>query len=80
MENKKLKIACLHGFGTNKEFMKMQTTIFRKDYEHIADFIFLDAPYIVPYVMVTDIKVIERLETPPRSWRKVNISCNYSFR
>jgi hypothetical protein len=28
----KLKILCLHGYGTNKEFMKMQTQAFIRDF------------------------------------------------
>lgn len=44
----KLKILCLHGYGTNKEFMKMQTQAFTRDFSDIAEFIFVDGPYIVP--------------------------------
>lgn len=64
----KLKILCLHGFGTNKEFMKMQTQAFRKDFEDIAQFIFVDAPHIVPMQFILDPKVLRNLEAPPRSW------------
>lgn len=36
VSKKKLKLLCMHGFGTNKEFMRMQTEILRKDLEPIA--------------------------------------------
>ena len=48
MKKEKLKILCLHGYGTNKEFMIMQTQAIRKDFEKIAEFIYVDGPYVVP--------------------------------
>lgn len=74
---KKLKILCLHGFGTNKEFMKMQTQAFRKDFEDMSEFIFVDAPYIVPIQFVLDPKVLRNLEGPPRSWIYWKTGRNY---
>ena len=35
----------MHGWGTNKQFMKMQTEILRKDLEPIAELIYIDAPH-----------------------------------
>ena len=48
--------------------MKMQTQAFRRDFEDIAEFIFVDAPNVMPIRFVTDPKVIKNLEAPPRSW------------
>lgn len=79
----RLKILCLHGYGTNKEFMKMQTQAFRRDFEDIAEFIFVDAPNIMPIKFVTDPKVIKNLEAPPRSWtdwRIGRIQCSMQTR
>jgi hypothetical protein len=74
----KLKILCLHGFGTNKEFMKMQTQALTKDFEEIAEFIFVDGPIIVPIEFVRDPKVINNLQAPPRSWADFRIGRCYS--
>lgn len=46
----------------------MQTQAFRRDFEDMAEFIFVDAPNIVPIKFITDPKVIKNLEAPPRSW------------
>jgi hypothetical protein len=32
----KLKLLCMHGYGTNAEFMRMQTEILRRDVENLA--------------------------------------------
>lgn len=76
----KLKILCLHGYGTNKEFMKMQTQAFRKDFEDLAEFIFVDAPYLVPLRFVLDPKVLKNLEAPPRSWTYSQTGRTYPLR
>lgn len=65
---KKLKLLCMHGFGTNKEFMKMQTEILRKDLEALAEFIFVDGPVQVPLAMILDPKVIKNIQGKPYSW------------
>lgn len=46
----------------------MQTQAFIKDFEDMVDFIFVDAPNIVPLKFITDPKVLKNLEAPPRSW------------
>jgi hypothetical protein len=71
---KKLKILCMHGFVTNKEFMKKQTEFLRKDLDNIAEFIFVDGPFEVPNDMIRDDRVTRNLVGPPRSWIKYNQS------
>ena len=36
MSNRKLKLLCMHGYGTNKEFMKMQAKSISTDLQEIA--------------------------------------------
>jgi hypothetical protein len=55
--------------------MKMQTQGFRKDFEDLVDFYFVDAPNIIPIQFVTDPKVINNLEAPPRSWANWKFGC-----
>ncbi len=57
----------MHGFGTNKEFMRMQTEILRKDLEEIAELIYVDGPYEVPLDFISDPKVLNNLKGSPRS-------------
>ena len=78
--DRKLKIACLHGYGTNKEFMKMQTNLFCKDFILNVDFVFVDGPVVVTNDLVNDPKVIKNLEAPPRSWINWQNYCNFNLR
>jgi hypothetical protein len=47
MENKKLKILCMHGFNNNKESFAYMTQGFREQYGDIAEFLFAEGPYII---------------------------------
>ena len=58
----------MHGFGTNKEFMKMQTEILRKDLQSIAELIYVNAPYEVPLAIIDDPKVAKNIVGKPYSW------------
>lgn len=58
----------MHGFGTNKEFMKMQTEILRKDLQSIAELYYVDAPYLVPLSIIDDPKVVKNIVGKPYSW------------
>ena len=78
--DKRLKIVCLHGYGTNKEFMKMQTNLFCKDFILNVDFVFVDGPIEVSNDLVNDPKVINNLEAPPRSWFDWRCACKVIFR
>lgn len=45
MENKRLKILCLHGYNNNAETMKYMADGVTAMMKDIADFHFLDAPF-----------------------------------
>jgi hypothetical protein len=47
MENKKLKILCFHGFGTNNIFMEKQMKHVNKLLSTYADCVYLNGPYRV---------------------------------
>lgn len=49
-QRQRLRILCLHGFRQNASSFKGRTAAFRKKLRTIADFIFVDAPHIVPSV------------------------------
>lgn len=74
MTPKKLKLLCLHGFGTNKEFMQMQTKAIAAELEELAEFIHIDAPYVVPQELVFDRVVFKYLKGPPRTWLSPKMS------
>lgn len=44
----KAKILCLHGYGTNANFMQKQATSFLKLVSREADLIFVDGPFPAP--------------------------------
>lgn len=58
----KAKIVCLHGYGTNANFIKKQASYFQKIISKEADLIFIDAPFIAPENFVVDQKVIDLIE------------------
>ena len=64
----KLKLLCMHGFGTSKEFMQMQTKDIVTELADIAEFYFIDGPTIVPRNIVFDSVVFKYLKGSPRSW------------
>jgi hypothetical protein len=64
----KLRLMCMHGFGTNKEFMAMQTQALAKELEDLVELIHIDGPYIVPQDLVFDRVVFKYLKGPPRTW------------
>lgn len=43
----RIRILCLHGFGTNSSIMRHQIAGFRNNLQACAEFVFLDAPNIV---------------------------------
>ena len=47
MENRKLKILCLHGYNNNAETMKYMAEGITGMMKDIAEFHFLDAPFEV---------------------------------
>ena len=51
---KKLRIACFHGFGTNGEMMKVQMRHLSRLMEPYAEFIFLDGSHITEKSLVVD--------------------------
>ena len=66
--SKKLKLLCMHGWGTNKDFMKMQTEILRRDLDSMTEFIFVDGPFELPLEMVGDPKVTKNLKGKAYAW------------
>jgi hypothetical protein len=42
---KKLRVLCLYGYNNNIECFKLMTQEFRARFEHVADFIFIEAPH-----------------------------------
>lgn len=46
----------------------MQTEILRKDLEHIAELIYVNAPYEVPIAIIDDPKVAKNIMGKPYSW------------
>jgi hypothetical protein len=64
----KPKILCLHGFGTNANFMKKQAASMLKLLVNEAEFIFVDGPFQAPENFVVDQKVIDMIEGQHRSW------------
>lgn len=65
---KKLKILCMHGYGTNAEFMKMQTDALRKDVGELAEFIFVNGPNVIPLETINDPKVVKNIVGNAYSW------------
>ncbi|XP_075215396.1 esterase OVCA2 isoform X3 [Lycorma delicatula] len=47
MENKKMKILCLHGYRQNKDVFREKLGQFRKNLKQHAEFYFTDAPHVV---------------------------------
>jgi hypothetical protein len=68
----------MHGFGTNKEFMKMQSKAVANELSHLAEFYYADGPNIIHNDLVFDKAVFKYLKGSPRSWFNKNIS-NISF-
>lgn len=58
----------MHGFGTSKEFMQMQTKDVVTELADIAEFYFINGPTLVPRNIVFDPVVFKYLKGPPRSW------------
>ena len=69
----KLKILCMHGFATNKDFMKMQMESLRRDLDLIADLIFVDSPFVIPSNFVIKDEVQKNIDGVPRSWSTYKI-------
>lgn len=66
----------MHGFGTNKEFMKMQAGLIEAQLKELAEFIFIDGPVVVPKDVVFDSNVFKHLKGHTRSWFGINLSNN----
>lgn len=47
MENKKLRILCLHGYRQNKDVFREKLGQFRKNLKQHAEFYFISAPHVV---------------------------------
>ncbi|KAI8999786.1 serine hydrolase FSH [Gaertneriomyces semiglobifer] len=44
----KLRILCLHGYTQNASVYRRRTAVVAKDMKNIADFVYIDAPHILP--------------------------------
>ena len=52
MENKRLKILCLHGRGQNKHFMDSNLRYFKKITGDLAEYESVNGPFYYPYPAV----------------------------
>lgn len=65
---KKLRVACLHGYGTNAKFLERQMRSFRRAFDKEMEFIFLDGPFVAPKGFILDEKVIAMIDGETRGW------------
>lgn len=50
----KLKVACLHGYGTNAKFLERQMRSFRKEFDKEIEFVFLEGTHHAPEGFILD--------------------------
>lgn len=74
---KKLRVACLHGYGTNAKFMERQMRSFKRYFDKEIEFVFLEGTYEAPHGFILDEKVLNLIEGQTRCWNPF-ISYKYS--
>ncbi|CDW71752.1 UNKNOWN [Stylonychia lemnae] len=65
---KKLRILSLHGYNNTKEIAEYQSKQFRKVFENVADFSFIDAPYFITNDSPHKALLSLGFQPPFRSW------------